>query len=131
MQRHEKALESIHNGTVIPATPLALEENRRFDEDGQRLLMRYYLDCGVGGIATAVHTTQFEIRVPEINLFEKVLTVVKAEIDAFEAESGKVIARIAGVCGPTEQAVSEAKLARALGYDAVLLSPGGLKNLSR
>ena len=32
--------------------------------------MKYYLGCGVGGIGTAVHTTQFEIRKPEIGLFE-------------------------------------------------------------
>ena len=64
MDRHEKAMKILHEGTVIPATPLALDENRHLDEDTQRLLMRYYLSCGVGGIATAVHTTQFEIRKP-------------------------------------------------------------------
>ena len=32
MQRHEKALEILHNGTVIPAIPLVLDENRQFDE---------------------------------------------------------------------------------------------------
>lgn len=130
MNRHEKALEILHKGTVIPATPLALDAERNFDEDGQRLLMKYYLDSGVGGIATAVHTTQFEIRDPEVNLFEKVLTVVRDEIDSYEARTGKVIVRVAGACGPLEQAVKEAELAKSLGYDAVLLSPGGLKNLS-
>ena len=62
MNRHEIALKKLAEGTVIPATPLALDENRKLSEDGQRLLMKYYLNCGVGGIATAVHTTQFEIR---------------------------------------------------------------------
>ena len=130
MSRHEKALEILHKGTVIPATPLALDEERNFDEDGQRLLMRYYLDSGVGGIATAVHTTQFEIREPKYNLFEKVLTIVKEEIDAYEEKTGRVVARVKGVCGKVEQAVKEAKLAKSLGYDAVLLSPGGLRDLS-
>lgn len=130
MNRHEKALEILHEGTVIPATPLALDEARNFDEAGQRLLMKYYLDSGVGGIATAVHTTQFEIREPEVNLFEKVITVVKEEIDAYEERTGKVVARVAGVCGKVEQAVKEAELAKSLGYDAVLLSPGGLKDLT-
>lgn len=69
MDRHEKALEILKKGTVIPATPLALDENRNFDEKTQRLLMKYYLGCGVGGIGTSVHTTQFEIRKPEIGLF--------------------------------------------------------------
>lgn len=130
MNRHEKALEILHQGTVIPATPLALDENRNFYEDGLRLLMRYYLDSGVGGIATAVHTTQFEIRDPKVNLYEKVLNVVKEEIDAYEAKTGKIIVRVCGACGKTEQAVKEAELAKSLGYDAVLLSPGGLGDLS-
>lgn len=130
MNRHEKALEILHKGTVIPATPLALDENRNFNEDGLRLLMRYYLDSGVGGIATAVHTTQFEIRDPEVNLYETVLNVVKDEIDAYEAKTGKTIVRVCGACGKKEQAVKEAELAKELGYDAVLLSPGGLKDLT-
>ena len=130
MDRHQKALEILKKGTVIPATPLALDENRSFDENQQRILMRYYLDSGAGGIATAVHTTQFEIRKPEINLFEPVLKVVSNEIDKYEERTGRIIVRVAGACGKTEQAVSEAKLAKQYGYDAVLLSPGGLNDLS-
>ena len=87
MNRHEKALEILHAGTVIPATPLALDENRNFYEEGLRLLMRYYLDSGVGGIATAVHTTQFEIRLPKYNLFETVISTVSDEIDNYEKEN--------------------------------------------
>ena len=127
MDRHTKALEILKQGTIIPATPLALTANRKLDERRQRALMRYYLDCGVGGIATAVHTTQFEIRKPEHNLFEPILKLVSEEISAYEAKTGKVIVRVAGVCGPTEQAVAEARLAKSYGYDAVLLSPGGLQ----
>lgn len=130
MDRHIEALKILHGGTVIPATPLALDENRRFDEDGLRLLIRYYLASGVGGIATAVHTTQFEIRKPEINLYETVLKTVKEEIDAYEDETGRIIVRVCGACGKTEQAVNEAKLAKSYGYDAVLLSPGGLGDLT-
>ena len=62
MGRHEEALKILHGGTVIPAIPLVLDENRKFNEAGQRTLIRYYLDAGVGGLAVAVHTTQFEIR---------------------------------------------------------------------
>ena len=76
MNRHEIALKKLREGTVIPATPLALDDNRKFDEKQQRVLMRYYLDSGAGGIATAVHTTQFEIHKPEINLFETILIAV-------------------------------------------------------
>lgn len=130
MDRHLKALEILKAGTVIPATPLALDENRNFDEYSQRLLMKYYLNCRVGGIATAVHSTQFEIRDPEVNLFEPILKLVADEIADFENKTGKVIVKVAGVCGKAEQAVAEAKLAKKYGYDAVLLSPGGLNHLS-
>lgn len=130
MSRHERAMELLRQGTVIPATPLALDENRKLDESGQRLLTNYYLHSGSGGIATAVHTTQFEIRKPEHGLYEPVLTIVSEEIDRYERDTGKVVVRVAGVCGPVEQAVREAELAKKLGYDAVLLSPGGLSHLS-
>ncbi len=130
MERHEKALKILAEGTVIPATPLALDENRQFDEARQRLLTRYYLEAGAGGIATAVHSTQFEIRDPEVNLFETVLRTVEGVIADYEAETGKTIVKICGVCGKTRQAVAEAKLAKEIGYDAVLLSPGGLNDMS-
>lgn len=130
MTRHEIALQKLKEGTVIPATPLALNEDRTINEKGVRLLMNYYLSCGVGGIATAVHTTQFEIRDPEVALFEPILKIVSEEIDAFEKANNTVIIKVAGVCGPIEQAVAEAKLAKSYGYDAVLLSPGGLNHMS-
>lgn len=130
MNRHEEALKKLAAGTIIPATPLALDENRCFDEKTQRLLMKYYLASGVGGIATAVHTTQFEIRKPEVALFEPILRIVSEEIDKFEKENGTVIVKVAGVCGKTEQAVAEAQLAKKYGFDAVLLSPGGLNDMS-
>lgn len=130
MGRHTKALEILHNGTVIPAIPLVLNEDRKFNEKGQRTLIRYYLHCGVGGLAIGVHTTQFEIRKPEIGLFEPLLRLAAEEIDAFEKNTGKTIVRIAGACGPVAQASVESKIAKGLGYDAVLLSPGGLNHLS-
>ncbi|MDT3358500.1 MAG: dihydrodipicolinate synthase family protein [Saccharofermentanales bacterium] len=130
MHDHQEALKILGQGTVIPATPLALDGARKFDEKTQRLLMRYYLACGVGGIATAVHSTQFAIRDPEIQLFEPVISLVIDEIERFEVANTTCIVRVCGVCGPIEQALQEAKLAKSLGYDAVLLSPGGLNHLS-
>lgn len=130
MNRHEKAMELLLDGTIIPATPLALTQERCFDERTQRTLMRYYLDAGAGGIATAVHSTQFAIRNPEYRLFEPIIKLVSEEISDYERKNHKVVVKICGVCGEKEQAVSEAVLARENGYDAVLLSPGGLKHLS-
>ena len=130
MDRHIEALKVLKTGTVIPATPLALDSNRKFDEKQQRLLTRYYLEAGAGGIATAVHSTQFEIRLPEYNMLETVLKTVSSVVDEYEKETGRIVVKIAGVCGKTEQAVAEAELAKSLGYDAVLLSPGGLNDMS-
>lgn len=124
MRKEAEAL--LYAGTVIPATPLCLDKNRQFNETAQRRLIRYYLKAGVGGLAVAVHTTQFEIRDPEVNLFEPVLRVAYEEAKAFEAATGKTIILVAGVCGPIEQAIREAELAASIGYDAALLSPGGL-----
>lgn len=130
MDRHDEALALLKKGTVIPAIPLVLDENRKFDKQGQRLLINYYSDCGVGGIAAAVHTTQFEIRDPKYNLFEPVLETVSEEIERCENRRGNVIIKVAGVCGETEQAVKEAEIAHKYGFDAVLLSPGGLNGKS-
>lgn len=130
MNRHETALKLLHEGTVIPALPLALDANRKFDPAGERLLLRYYLNAGAGGIAAAVHTTQFAIRDPGIALFEPLLALVAEEVARYERESGRTAVKIAGACGGTEQAVREAETAARYGFDAVLLSPGGLADYS-
>jgi len=126
----ENALALLKEGTVIPAIPLALDANRQFDEKRQRALVRYYLDAGAGGVAVAVHTTQFEIRLPEFNMFELVTRVTAEEIDRYEAASGRVVIKVGGVCGPAAQACAEAAYLKSIGFDAVLLSPGGLADLS-
>jgi len=113
---------ALHAGQVIPAHPLALTASRTLDERHQRALTRYYLDAGAGGIAIGVHTTQFEIRDPQIGLYKPVLKLANEEIDAFVAKSGKPIIKIAGIAGRTEQAVREAEFAAGLGYHAGLIS---------
>ncbi len=115
-------LRVLHEGVVIPAMPLALNEDRKLDDRRQRTLIRYYLDAGVGGLAVAVHTTQFEIRNPEINLYEPVLQIAREEFDRFADREDRPLIRIAGVIGKTEQATREASLALSQGYHACLLS---------
>ncbi|MFJ3488648.1 dihydrodipicolinate synthase family protein [Leifsonia aquatica] len=112
--------ELLAEGLVVPAHPLALTAERRLDERRQRALTRYYLAAGAGGIAIAVHTTQFEIHEPDRGLLEPVLALTA---DVLDREADRDLVRIAGVVGPTAQAVAEAELAARLGYDAVLLSP--------
>ncbi|QQT26188.1 dihydrodipicolinate synthase family protein [Sphingobacterium spiritivorum] len=116
----------LHEGTVIPAHPLALHEDRSIDEEGQRLLSRYYMASGAGGIAVAVHSTQFEIRDPKINLFETVLQWAAEEVQKADLE--RPFIKVAGICGPTEQAIREAETAVRYNYDIGLLSMGGLQD---
>lgn len=114
----------LHEGTVIPAHPLALTADRKLDEARQRLLTRYYMASGAGGIAIGVHTTQFQIRDPKIGLYRKVLELAIEEIS--KAKLDRPFIKVAGVSGPTEQAVNEAKICAELGYDIVLVSTNGL-----
>lgn len=115
-------------GTVIPAHPLALTEDKQLDEQSQRALTNYYLDAGAGGMAVGVHTTQFEIRDPEFNLYEKVLRLAVEEVN--KKNLGRPFIKIAGICGETEQASGEAKLGKELGYDLGLLSFAGLNHFT-
>ncbi|OPA73518.1 dihydrodipicolinate synthase family protein [Paenibacillus selenitireducens] len=120
--------KALHEGLVIPAHPLALDQNRQLDERHQRALTRYYAASGAGGIAIGVHSTQFEIRDEPYNLYEPVLRMAAEEIA--KANIARPFLKVAGICGPTEQAISETLLAQSLGYDAALLSMGGLVNWS-
>lgn len=121
-------LRRLREGGFIPAHPLALNEDLSIDEASQRRLTRYYISCGVDGIAIGVHTTQFEIRDPKYNYFKKVLEIAADEIAQVNGDSSFI--KIAGICGPAEQAVEEAEIAVGLGYDLGLLSMGKLDNLS-
>jgi dihydrodipicolinate synthase/N-acetylneuraminate lyase len=120
--------EVLQKGTVIPAHPLVLDENRRLDEERQRQLTRYYLAAGVGGLAVGVHTTQFEIRKPEVNLLETVLRLAAEEIEKAHLE--RPFIKVAGIVGPTSNAQAEAALALKYGYHLGLVSLGGLATYS-
>jgi dihydrodipicolinate synthase/N-acetylneuraminate lyase len=114
--------DKLRSGLVIPAHPLALNNQRQLDERRQRALTRYYLAAGAGGVAVAVHTTQFAIR--EHGLLEPVLQLAQEECRARD------VVKIAGVCGTRPQAIAESQLAARSGYDAALLSLAALKDES-
>src|SRR5436190_16190450 len=110
-------------GLVIPAHPLALTEARRLDERRQVALTRYYCDAGAGGLAVGVHTTQFAIRNPNVQLLRPVLELA---IRTARDSRTSLPVTIAGVCGRTAQAIAEAELAASLDYDVALLSLAAL-----
>lgn len=115
----------IAEGTVIPAHPLALAANRTLDTTHQRALTRYYIDAGAGGLAVGVHTTQFAIR--DVGLYKPVLELA-AETAA--SWTRRPLAMVAGLVGPTQQAIAEAEIALGIGYHAGLLSLAAMKSAS-
>src|SRR5450755_4381742 len=93
----------IADGTVLPAHPLALDANRKLDTVHQRALTRYYIDAGAGGVAVGVHTTQFAIR--DVGLYRPVLELAAETACAW---TRRPLALVAGLAGPTQQAIKEA-----------------------
>jgi hypothetical protein len=118
----QQILARIRQGMVIPATPLALDARRRFDEHRQRVLMRYYCEAGAGGVAVGMHFTQFEIRRAGIDPFQPVLRACAEELEAMSARLSRPIVKIAGINGRTPEAVAQAETARELGYDFAIVS---------
>ncbi len=119
--------ELLRQGLAIPAHPLALDANKKLDEQRQRALSRYYIDSGAGGLAVGVHTTQFQIHDPTVGLLQPVLALAAEEMNRADASRSLPLVRIAGICGKTKQAVREAELARDLGYSLGLVSLADLK----
>lgn len=121
----KSVLDTLRQGTVIPAHLLALNSKRKLDERRQRALSRYYIDAGAGGLAVGVHSTQFAIR--QYGLYEKVLRLAAETASNWTTRS---LVLIAGLVGSTAQAEREAAIARELGYHAGLLSLAAMKGTS-
>lgn len=121
----QAVLDVLRRGAVIPAHPLALGRDRRLDPRRQRALTRYYIDAGAGGLAVGVHATQFAIR--DVGLYEPVLRLA---METAQDWTDRPLVMIAGVTGRTQQAVAEARIARDLGYHAVLMSLAAFKGAS-
>ena len=119
--------DSLLDGVVIPAHPLALDSSGRLDERRQRALSRYYLAAGAGGLAVGVHTTQFEIHNPPVGLYEPVLALAAEEMDRVP---DRPIVRVGGIVGSTSQAVREAAVCRDLRYHTGLLSLAAMRGSS-
>jgi dihydrodipicolinate synthase/N-acetylneuraminate lyase len=118
------ARRHLRQGQVIPAHPLALTAARTLDERRQRALTRYYRAAGAGGVAVGVHTTQFAIRDSTIGLYRPVLELAIETARETVADRRHPFVMVAGVCGHTPQARTEAEIAATLGYDVGLVSLG-------
>jgi hypothetical protein len=120
--------QQLQTGVAIPASPLALNEDRQLDERRQRALWRYYAAAGAGGVAIGVHTTQFAIRDPKVGLFEPLLELAQDELNRLDQGRTTRLIRVAGICGTTDQAVHEATMARQHGFQLGLLSLTAMKD---
>ncbi len=118
----------LDRGVVIPASPLALNDERRFDERYQRAVWRYYSAAGAGGIAVGVHTTQFAIRDPKIGLFKPLLALAQAVCEELDASRSEPLVRVAGICGLTDAAVAEATFAAEHGFHTGLLNLSAMRD---
>jgi len=128
----ERVVKVLRTGTVIPAHPLALNQDRTLDERHQRALSRYYLDAGAGGLAVGVHTTEFAIHDPKVGLYRPVLELAMETAGSWKTLGAAADSplMVAGIIGETAQAVGEAETARELGYHVGLLGLGALKGYS-
>ena len=125
----DDVLQVLRRGAVIPAHLLALNASRQLDGRRQRALSRYYLDAGSGGLAVGVHSTQFAIR--EHGLYRPVLELAMQTAQEWTPLGGRrPLVMVAGLAGPTAQAIQEAQLARDLGYHAGLLSLAAMRSAS-
>lgn len=127
MQLNSSIKKILTTGSFIPAHPLALTNDLKLDVARQKGLTNYYINSGVDGVAVAVHTTQFEIREKQHALLEPVLSLAAEAINKAGKDKDSFI-KVAGICGPTEQAVKEAELAVKYGYHLGLVSNGGLNS---
>ena len=119
--------QHLNAGQVIPACPLALNDDGSWSERHQRALIRYYADAGAGGLAVGVHSTQFAIREPQHGLYKPLLKNVSTWLSE-SLPAGSPFVRIAGICGQTPQATAEAGFSVDHGYHAGLLSLGALRD---
>lgn len=124
----QKWQQRLSEGQVIPACPLMLNEDGSWSRQHQKALLRYYREAGAVGIAVGVHTTQFAIRDPQHALFKPILELVANVLDQEPTDPGFI--RVAGICGDTEQAIMEARLASNLGFHAGLLTTNAIRDRS-
>jgi hypothetical protein len=124
-------IDKLHSGCVIPAHPLALNQDGKLDERHQKALTCYYTASGAGGLAVGVHTTQFAIHEPKIGLYQPVLELASEAARKYAESTGvSEPLMIAGILGDTNNAVKEARLALETGYHLGLLSLTALKGKS-
>ena len=111
-----KSAQSIFNsGGVFVPSPLALDENKRHNEDYQRLLALYYIRAGAKAVIPGAHTGEFALN--DLNLREKWMLGIK-EMTVQYGEGMVLMAMVGG-----NDAIKQAELAARHEYDGVMIAP--------
>lgn len=109
----EELLENVRG--IYPPIATPLTEDREFDEDGMRRLVRYLLDGGVHGIFTLGSTGEF----PMFTLDEK-RRIVEVVVEAVE---GRVPVMAGAADTGTKRVVRNVKAFEGMGVDCVVVTP--------
>ncbi len=96
-------------------SPLALDMDKRFLEDWQRLLTLYYIRSGARAVIPAAHTGEFAGGDP--GLYERWLALVAQMV----RRHGDAMFLMAAVGGPNAR--GQAEIAARHGYDLVMVAP--------
>jgi len=107
--------ETMKGGVVWVPSPLALDMDKNFLEDWQRLLTLYYIRSGARTVIPAAHTGEFAGG--DLDLYDRWLALVAETIGEF----GSDMFLMAAVGG--RDARRQAELAAHHGYDVVMVAP--------
>jgi len=110
-------LAKMKAGDVMVPSPLVVDSNGRLNEPEQKLLTRYYLECGAGTVIPGTHTGQFARG--DIGLYRRWLELNGAVIDTFG--DPRRTFKMAAVGGANAFAMLEA--AAAAGCQVVMVAP--------
>lgn len=108
-------LETMKKGVVWVPGVLALDAEKSFIEDWQRLVTLYYIRSGARTVIPAAHTGEFAGG--RLDLYDRWLRLVAEMV----REYGQNMFLMAAVGGP--EARRQAEVAAAHGYDVVMVAP--------
>ncbi|MFO7957791.1 MAG: hypothetical protein R6X33_11915 [Candidatus Brocadiia bacterium] len=111
----EATRAAMRSGVAWVPSPLALDMDKNFLEDWQRLLTLYYIRSGARTVIPAAHTGEFAGG--DLDLYERWLALVAETVE----QSGENMFLMAAVGGP--DARRQAELAAEHSYDVAMVAP--------
>ena len=115
-----EVLEKMRAADVLVPAPLAVSASGRIDEKQQRLLTRYYIECGASSVIPGTHTGQFARGDPALYRHWLELNAGMIEHNGYR----KRMFKMAAVGG--RGAFDMLRAAASAGYDIVMVAPTAL-----